>query len=821
MLEDYLLCGKDFKKALSNARSIFSEKDCNKYKEISEYGSYIGFGTLRFGKNSFIIFIMKFNINDLKISENGISGNFSHTISKVELDENDANNIEQSNYAKKNKKNINKTYEEHFEGFWFPKENRLMIYGTELKFFGEDLDFSKEFYNIFIYEKYIIGKRAYKKYNNNHSNPDTASILRDSDAFTENIYLFNIGASTLCFPLHIYNNNILKYINILKNNNHSYSICPREWTYADISYLLNNYKDISNRYEKLAKYMTELYFDNDKTSIINLRTEDLINFDIEEKINKNDIIYIDNSFFVACGDNNIGSKWRKVSDEDIFIGTNLSNKDFIFTMSINKKIKEQKTEFISNIKFSEKEWHTFNINDPIRKHDYIQFFNKNGERKYLNPKIIKQHVIITIDITSITNIKQIEQKFECVFRVRVEWLPSVKDLYLILSHGINEYIPSWTPKDLLFINKHEVKSEKKIGPYLTMRNGIYKNIYYYYYNISFIDKVELDNFPFDVQDLEIELELPNSDDYKVNWIINKNSKIVDQLSEWQYKEINYSFTKPYKRTIHIYVERKYWVYLWRIMFVMSLISLVSFLNISIDPIDNLGDRISYSVTLFLTSIAYSIVTAAYLPILGNQTLMDWYIFHVYIYLGSNMGLISLLPYYSNELVILYDDFIHYLYLLIWFSWHIAFVIRVKYYILPKEHSKLKINKFSEINCDYCGICGLEWKIVNDIYCSNDILYENPLLKNEILIKYEKNKLRHNTAIKDNKLPDNIAIKENKYYELTKYDNKKKCKITRNSYIKITCDNEDIYFKPVCGTRNQIHNTNENYICYLCDNNLCN
>lgn len=130
-------------------------------------------------------------------------------------------------------------------------------------------------------------------------------------------------------------------------------------------------------------------------------------------------------------------------------------------MSINKKIKEQKTEFISNIKFSEKEWHTFNINDPIRKYDYIQFFNKNGERKYLNPKIIKQHVIITIDITSITNIKQIEQKFECVFRVRVEWLPSVKDLYLILSHGINEYIPSWTPKDLLFINKHEVKSEKK------------------------------------------------------------------------------------------------------------------------------------------------------------------------------------------------------------------------------------------------------------------------------------------------------------------------------------------------------------------------
>lgn len=807
MLEEYVLCGKDFKKALSKAQSIFSAEDCKKYKESPEYGSYIGFGTLRFGKNSFIIFMMKFDINDLKISENGVCGKFSHTISKIELDINDAKNIEHSNYAKKNKKNINITYEEYFEGFWFPKENRLMIYGTELNFFGKELDFSKEFYNIYLYEKYMIGKWAYKK-NNNYSNSDSAAMLRDSDAFTENIYLFNVGASTLCFPLHIYNNNILKYIDILKNNNHSCSICPRQWTYADVSYLLNNYRDISKNYENLVNYMTELYFYNDKSDIINLRTEDLINYDIEDKIKKNDLIYIDNSFFVAYGDNDIGSKWKKVSDEDIFIGTNLTDKDVIFTMCVNKKIKEQKTEFISDIKFSEKEWNSFNINNPIRKYDYIQCFSKNGDRKYLNPKIIKQHIIITIDITSITNIKQIEQKFECVFRVKVEWLPSVKDLYLILSHGINNYFPSWIPKDLLFINKYEIKSEKKIGPFLTKRNGVYKNIYYYYYNISFIDKVELDNFPFDVQDLEIEIELPNSDDYKVNWIINKNSKIVDQLSEWQYKDVNYSFTKPYKRTIHIYVERKYWVYLWRIMFVMSLISLVSFFNISIDPIDNLGDRISYSVTLFLTSIAYSIVTAAYLPILGNQTLMDWYIFHVYIYLGSNMGLISLLPYYNNELVIVYDDCIHYLYLLIWFFWHVAFVIRVKYYILPKEHNKLKINDFTEINCDYCGICGLEWTIVNNIDYNNDILYENPLFKNEILSKYEKNKSQ-----------ENITIKEHKYYELIKYDNKKNCRITRNSYIKITCKNEDIYLKPICGTRNQIHNSNENYVCYLCDNNL--
>ena len=40
--------------------------------------------------------------------------------------------------------------------------------------------------------------------------------------------------------------------------------------------------------------MTELYFDNDKADVINLCTEDLINYDIENKINKNDVIYIEN-----------------------------------------------------------------------------------------------------------------------------------------------------------------------------------------------------------------------------------------------------------------------------------------------------------------------------------------------------------------------------------------------------------------------------------------------------------------------------------------------------------------------------------------------
>ena len=175
---------------------------------------------------------------------------------------------------------------------------------------------------------------------------------------------------------------------------------------------------------------------------------------------------------------------------------------------------------------------------------------KNNEIKYFKPKIKEQDIVITIDINSVTNIKQIEQKFECVLRVKIEWLPSIEDLYFILSHGIDKYVPNWIPLDLIFLNKYDIKSEKKVGPFLTKSNGKYKNVYYYYYNISFIDKVELNNFPFDIQDLEIEMELPKSENYNINWIINNNDSIVNQLSEWQYKDIQHSchnnINKKYK-----------------------------------------------------------------------------------------------------------------------------------------------------------------------------------------------------------------------------------------------------------------------------------
>ena len=86
MSDEYIICGKDFKQALKKAEKMYCSEECLKFKNKYNFGTYIGFSTLKFGKNSFIIYSMKFVFNNLNIQNNKIFGNFIHTISDVILD---------------------------------------------------------------------------------------------------------------------------------------------------------------------------------------------------------------------------------------------------------------------------------------------------------------------------------------------------------------------------------------------------------------------------------------------------------------------------------------------------------------------------------------------------------------------------------------------------------------------------------------------------------------------------------------------------------------------------------------------------------------
>lgn len=727
-----LLTGKIFLEGFNNSKITYSKEKCIKYK-YKLNGIYFGFSTLKFGKSSFIIYSMKFDTNSLIFKDTNIIGKFTHSIYNVILNKNDEHDADLVKYAYENSININKECIETFEAIWFPIENRLFAKGIELTFKNGKIAIGKENYNLYITEKYIIGKWAFR-YGKRTGITTPDIILSDTDVFTEHIHLNLIDDSELALSQYTFKKN-LEYISILDDNNHSKCINGTIWKRINISDFINNYSpynNISNYFPNIIDAIKIKYYDNGNDIIEFTENEFKIIIYKEKKkvINLNDLIHFDNIFFTPYDDSslnkyNIGLKWYKINKENICAhfanGHNLNNNEKLINyitskehlhyehnlnmLSLNKDVKY----FFEGIKLAKWEFNECNI-DTITEYDYIcHEIRKVNDIDYIYyiqyPD--EEDIVIKIYINNITNIKQIEQKFECTISIVIEWLPNKNDLYSLLYND-NNYKPSWVPREISFKNMYEIKSKNNTEPMLKKINGKYKNYITYDYNISFIDEVELDNFPFDIQDLEIKLKLPKvSNNCNITWIIkDPNKDIVNNLSEWKSVFIKQSAViQQYNNgcinninneiNIHIYVKRNYMIYIWRIIVTMSLITFVSFFNIGICPIQDLGDRISYSVTLFLTAIAYSIVTSSYLPILGKQTLMDWYIFQVYIYLGINMGLISLIPYYNDEEFILkYDKYIHYIFLIIWFIWHLIFFLRVKFYIIKKE--VIRSQKYSNI-----------------------------------------------------------------------------------------------------------------------------
>ena len=158
-----IISGKEFKEAIKVGDKFHSIEYCLDKKKQLNAANYIGFSTLKFGKNSFIVYTMKLNINDIIINENNISGFFIHSIYDVILDECDKYNKEYLSYGNKNKNKINIICKEYFEGIWFAKENRMLIYGTLLECADKEVPIGKENYDIYITDNYIIGKWAFRK----------------------------------------------------------------------------------------------------------------------------------------------------------------------------------------------------------------------------------------------------------------------------------------------------------------------------------------------------------------------------------------------------------------------------------------------------------------------------------------------------------------------------------------------------------------------------------------------------------------------------------------------------------------------------------
>eukprot|EP00439_Symbiodinium_sp_Y106_P074202 s2004_g14.t1 len=182
---------------------------------------------------------------------------------------------------------------------------------------------------------------------------------------------------------------------------------------------------------------------------------------------------------------------------------------------------------------------------------------------------------------------------------------------------------------------------------------------------EFAEKLELKSFPFDCQELSVTLclgvpclagkeqvcfQYPDPDESKVilnvfslqnSWMRPERVFLKSPGGAWKVAggKVQFDWTDKDKNwqehqfptvKISVYLQRKYGFYLWNVVLPMFLIASMSLCfsgsacSMSIH-IDKVADRLSATLTLVLTAVAYKYITAQMVPTIGYNTWLDKYV----------------------------------------------------------------------------------------------------------------------------------------------------------------------------------------------------
>ena len=249
-------------------------------------------------------------------------------------------------------------------------------------------------------------------------------------------------------------------------------------------------------------------------------------------------------------------------------------------------------------------------------------------------------VNVRINIASVADIDTVSQEFTCEFFLAATWEePELKGQYIANEIEWEKY---WDPR-IYFVNAVEIKSCQKKHKVIRMMGSKFPTVQLSFRVIArFKTLFSLHNFPFDYQTLKIQISskwsslavvfdtTPNIPCVLSNanflgqeeWdlldhVISKASSTAEDSSKVSL--IHYSVF-----TFEFHIKRKYSYFLTNIVFLMFLISLLSFTTFFVSP-DNTGERLSVILTLLLTAVTFKFVVSQSLPPVSYLTVLDWYV----------------------------------------------------------------------------------------------------------------------------------------------------------------------------------------------------
>ncbi|XP_076087790.1 cys-loop ligand-gated ion channel-like isoform X2 [Mytilus galloprovincialis] len=317
---------------------------------------------------------------------------------------------------------------------------------------------------------------------------------------------------------------------------------------------------------------------------------------------------------------------------------------------------------------------------------------------------IKAKVQICVQFFKVGEIDTLKEQFTADVIVKAKWREPTLDGQNKSAENV-DFSKIWNPK--LYIEnsygdpkeqmRYRILYNDKGDAYISEKRVI---------KGTFMENLELDDFPFDVQDLTVTVvsELPSYEvelieDETDHHVVNRQSFVDEQ--EW----FLYMHTECSRKDIVIdqadnsirrsalsvkcRAARRPGYFVWNIFMVTFLICTLSFATFSVEK-EKPENRLQLSFTLILTAVAFKSVVNNSLPRISYLTYMDKYLLAAMIMLTVVCcwhAIVTTLPDASRDIVEIY---VLSILAVIYFIYNIGFLIMI--YLFPWRKRRTMVQK---------------------------------------------------------------------------------------------------------------------------------
>ncbi|ESO96800.1 hypothetical protein LOTGIDRAFT_231641 [Lottia gigantea] len=319
------------------------------------------------------------------------------------------------------------------------------------------------------------------------------------------------------------------------------------------------------------------------------------------------------------------------------------------------------------------------------------------QKQFLGDRKDKVTVELKCSFLQILNIDTVGQCFEAEVFVQAKWQePALQKAAELNDKSMYDPKEHWIPRmTILNANGDLTFNRRNFSVHFNQKGYKYPVVTLLWrFKGKFRENLELEHFPFDVQDLTIQLSTERSAD-EVDFIEDQqvlstvNTGTFQNSGEWNIYEHVETFkdstTREYvSSTVHpilfaqCRVKRKFGFYMWNIAFIVALISNYTFLMGTEEP--DKVDRMYNNATLLMTAFVFRMSITQTLPAISYLTYLDVYVivslvFHC-LQIAENSLMACLSRHISREELYDWDIFCISIFGVIYFLFHIMFLVYI-------------------------------------------------------------------------------------------------------------------------------------------------